>query len=533
MQKQNTENLKRKSLELQRTKKDLKDLKKYLDELYSFLPLAICSVNLARTVVKVNQAFSNLTGYSSAEIMGRNAEILFFDKKEANILKQSVFKKKEAQVKETTLLTNDKKKVSVRATVKLRKDRDDAAIGYFLAFLDISEVKQFQEELGKKVGKRTKELEDSRKALSNILEDVADAREKAEGEKNKTLAIIKNFSDGLLVFDEINTLSFVNPQAEKFFSVKSQDVVGKFVSDLNTLENFKPLIILLGQELRDFFRKEISLGKNLVLEVSAVPILRENKKSGTLVILHNITREKRIERMKTEFVSLTAHQLRTPLSAIKWTLQMFLTGDLGPINEEQKDFIEKTYKSNERMIALINDLLNITRIEEGRYLYKLMPVNMEEMIQDVIDSLKEEIQGKRINLRFRKADRKIDKIRVDAEKMSLVLQNLINNAIHYTPAGGEIIITLRQSNHDIEFSIKDTGIGIPKDQQNRVFSKFFRGANAIRTETEGTGLGLYIAKNIIEAHDGGIWFDSEENKGSTFYFVLPIKEEFKEFMKEF
>lgn len=517
----------------QRIKEDLEDLEIYIEEFSHFLPLPVCTVNPLRKIININEAFSELTGYQEIEIIGENADVLFLDKKEAQVLEKEVFKKKKIQVKETVILTKDRKKIQVSVSGSIRKDREDNMIGYFLAFSDISEIKQFQEKLEERVRERTKALEDSRKALTNILEDVAEAREKAEEEKNKSLAVITNFADGLLVFDEANNLSFVNPQAEKLFDLKSQEVVDKSALELLDITSLKPLTLLLGKDLKKIFRQELTLKENLILEVSTVPIVREEKKTGTLVILHDITREKMIERMKTEFVSLTAHQLRTPLSAIKWTLRMFLDGDLGEITNDQREFIEKTYKSNERMIALINDLLNVTRIEEGRYLYKLSLADMESLVQKVINSLKEEIQKKKIKFKFQKPLRKIAKIRVDLEKIILAIQNLLNNAIQYSHFGGGVTVSLRQVDKDIEFSIKDNGIGIPKDQQGRVFTKFFRGANAIRIETEGTGLGLYITKNIIEAHGGAIWFESEENKGSTFSFILPIKEEFKEFLKEF
>ncbi len=120
-------------------------------------------------------------------------------------------------------------------------------------------------------------------------------------------------------------------------------------------------------------------------------------------------------------------------------------------------------------------------------------------------------------------------VSIDVEKIRLSVQNLLDNALRYTPAGGSVTISLNRDKKDVEFSIKDTGLGIPKDQQNRVFAKFFRAANVMRTDTEGSGLGLFIAKNIIEAHDGRIWFESEENRGSAFHFTLPIKEEFEKF----
>ena len=367
----------------------------------------------------------------------------------------------------------------------------------------------------------------------NILEDVEEARRKAEEERDKTRAIITNFADGLIVFDAGNKLSLINPQAEDFLGVKAKEIAGRAVLELAEIPDLLPLVDLLGREIKGVYRKELLIKENLTLEVSTAPMISEGEKLGTLVILHDITREKMVERIKTEFVSLAAHQLRTPLSAIKWTLRMLLDGDLGKITAEQRDFVEKTYKSNERMIALINDLLDITRIEEGRYIYKPTFNQIEDIVQFVIKSFNEEIKRKNIEFEFKKPKENLPQVKVDVEKIRLAIDNLIDNAIRYTLARGKVIVSLKLVKKEIEFSVKDTGVGIPEDQQERVFTKFFRGANVMRMETEGTGLGLFITKNIIEAHGGRIWFDSEEGKGTTFYFTLPVKEELGEFLKEF
>lgn len=384
------------------------------------------------------------------------------------------------------------------------------------------EVKRRTEELQTRIN----ELGESRVAVMNILEDVEEARRKAEEERDKTNALITNFADGLLFFDNKDNLSMINPQGESFFEVREAEVIGRNISELSQFPRLASLAHLLGKEMRRLFREELSLGENLVLEVSTIPIGEEEEKIGTLVILHDVTREKMIERMKTEFVSLSAHQLRTPLSAVKWTLQMFLAGDLGKITRKQKEFIEKTYLANERMIKLINDLLNVARIEEGRYLYRPTPADIGIIVESVVNFYREEAKRKEIKIEF-KRPKKLPKVKVDEEKIKLVITNLVDNAIEYTPKGGRVTICLKSDKKEVAFSVGDTGIGIPEDQKGRVFSKFFRGANAMRMQTEGTGLGLFITKNIIEAHKGRIWFKSKEGEGSTFYFTLPIEEKLK------
>ena len=380
-----------------------------------------------------------------------------------------------------------------------------------------ADVKRKVEQLEKK----TKELKEARKALLNILEDVDEARKKSEEERNKTLAIITNLTDGLLVFDSDNRASLVNPRAEEILGIRAGEIEGESLASLSRFSTLKPIIQLV-KEKEKVFREEVKLHENLILEVTTTLITRESEKIGRLFVLHDITHEKRIERMKTEFVSVAAHQLRTPLSAIKWSLGMILAEDMGPLTEEQKTFLRKTYRSNERMINLVNDLLDVARIEEGRYIYKPVFRDLTKICQSVISSHKTEIERKKIKFKFKKPKGRLPKIKLDEEKISLVIQNLLENAIRYTPPGGEIVASLVRKKREIEFSVRDTGIGIPKEQQDRLFTKFFRGANAVRVETEGTGLGLFIAKNIIEAHRGRIWAESEENKGSVFYFSLPL-----------
>ena len=449
-------------------------------------------------------------------------------------MKKNPNKKTAEKIKETRPLAT----VTELLEISRKKEKEAQEMDRIIRTLvrknfELSEIKKKRKAELRELEIKTRELEKTRVALINMLEDVEKARKKAEEEKNKTLAVITNFADGLLVFNKEGRLILINPQAEGFFNVKSRDLIGRSVLELNISPTLEPLTELLGGEIKGIFRKELSTRENLTLEVSTVSMMSGEETLGRLVILHDITREKMIEKMKTEFVSISAHQLRTPLSAIKWTLRMLLDGDLGEMTLEQRDFIEKTYWSNERMITLINDLLNVTRIEEGRYLYRPALTDIGPVVQLVIDSFREEIKRKNIECEFRKPEKKLPKIMMDAEKIELAVQNLLDNAIRYTRLGGKVTISLKHGKNEVEFSIADNGVGIPKDQQQRVFTRFFRGVNVIRLETEGTGLGLYIAKNIIETHGGKIWFESEEGKGTTFYFTLPVKKEFEELSEEF
>jgi len=167
----------------------------------------------------------------------------------------------------------------------------------------------------------------------------------------------------------------------------------------------------------------------------------------------------------------------------------------------------------------------VARIEEGRFLYNPKIVDLEDLVHSIVKPFRRRIKKRNIKFEIRKPKEKIPKVKVDSEKIRLAIFNLIDNAIRYTKDGGRVIIRLSHSKQVVEFSISDSGIGIPKSQQARIFTKFFRGTNAVKTQTEGTGLGLFITKNIIEAHGGKIWFESKEGKGTTFYFTLPAQKD--------
>ena len=230
-----------------------------------------------------------------------------------------------------------------------------------------------------------------------------------------------------------------------------------------------------------------------------------------------------LEQAKSKFVSVTTHQLRTPLSAIKWTFHMLLRESLGMITEEQRDFLQKGYDSTQRMIAIVNDLLNVASIEEGKFGYNFVLADFSGIIDEAIKEQTLLTQRKNIEINFQKPA-ELFKIKIDCQKIKLALGNLLENAINYSRTGGSVKITLkRRGPSSVEVAIKDKGIGIPKEHFLRLFSKFFRAKNAIQVHPDGSGLGLFISKNIIEKHGGKIRIESEEEKGTTVYFTLPLR----------
>lgn len=232
-----------------------------------------------------------------------------------------------------------------------------------------------------------------------------------------------------------------------------------------------------------------------------------------------------VSETKTEFVSLVSHQLRMPLAALKWGLKMMIEGDFGKLNDEQIKILSQCLDTNERLTGLVTDLLDISRIEQHRFEIRLEPVSVFEVkkiIEKIINELKEHIKNENLDLKINIAAMKESRVLMDRNKIIQVIQNLLENAVDYTPEGGKIEIKMEEKNNNLLFYVSDSGVGIPKEEQGKIFTKFFRARNARDLRSGGTGLGLYLCKILIEMHNGKIWFISEKDKGTIFIFSLPL-----------
>ncbi len=258
-------------------------------------------------------------------------------------------------------------------------------------------------------------------------------------------------------------------------------------------------------------------------------LLVDQEKSARMLVRRDLELTRANEKLqeldsvKSDFISVVAHQLRTPLSGVKWTLSMLLSGDMGELNNEQKTFLMKIYESNARMITLVNDMLVADRIQSGRVHYGFKHLDIIDLMHNVLFEIAPTASKRNISIIYKNKFENLPQAYVDPETMRAVLQNLLENAIKYTIDGGKIYIDVKQDGEYLLVSIADSGIGIPEDQKGEVFSKFFRARNALKKETDGSGLGLYIAKTVVEKNGGKIWFETEEGKGTTFYFTVPLQ----------
>lgn len=230
-----------------------------------------------------------------------------------------------------------------------------------------------------------------------------------------------------------------------------------------------------------------------------------------------------LDHLKSDFVTVTTHQLRTPLAAIRWTLQMIIAGDVGPITEEQKKFLMQAYESNNRLIVMLRDMLMADQIETGKLERTNAVADPTEVAQSLLEEVSKIAQAQGVSIRFNPPDKKIN-ISIEPDHLRAVMQNLMENAVKYTPKGGTVTLEMVHGIGQVAISVADTGIGIPQTAQDRIFSRFFRAQNAVTMVTDGSGLGLFIAKRIVEHYRGTLSFTSAEGAGTTFVFTLPTVE---------
>ena len=267
--------------------------------------------------------------------------------------------------------------------------------------------------------------------------------------------------------------------------------------------------------------------KNLNRRMSE--LLQENYEVGKILVRRDIeltdanARLTALDQSKSEFVSIAAHQLRTPLTGIRWTFNALLDRELGELNPEQYKAVESGLKSSVRMIDLVNDLLNVARIEEGKFGLQLKKLSFVRFVEPIIERAKLLAEEKGVVF-VANVSPALPVVEMDEEKMGIAVDNILDNAVKYTPPGGTVTINAAPTRDGLTVAVTDTGIGIPRNQVDHIFNKFFRADNALRFQTSGNGLGLYVVKNIIEGHAGTISIESKEGQGTTVTMILPANE---------
>lgn len=339
---------------------------------------------------------------------------------------------------------------------------------------------------------------------------------------------VEGVSDLVIITDPEGIITYANKAAEKNTGYRSETLIGKkptLWGNQMDDEFYKKLWKTIKYDKKPFWGEVTNKRKSGELyeaEMNISPILND---SGELLFFVGIERDlskvKAVDQMKTEFISLASHQLRTPLSAVKWFGKMLISDEVGKLNKTQREYIDRINESNEREIQLVNSLLNVSRIESGKILVVPRLTDLNKIVSTVVTDFKIELGNTKENLSVI-IDKKVPSVFVDEDLIRHVYANLISNAIRYTNTGGKVVIKVYMAKNYVMTEVKDSGIGIPKEEQKRIFEKFYRATNALKKETDGTGLGLYLSKTIVESSGGKMGFRSSEGKGSTFWFTLPL-----------
>jgi len=384
------------------------------------------------------------------------------------------------------------------------------------------------------------ELEKITKKLKNLNETLEEKVEERTQEiihaKTHTDTIIKNLTLGLIEYDEKFNVLRINIAAEEILGIKKEDVQGKQILQDKKERRFSSIVAVLHENvtknIKEFAENtqvhEISIDypKKKDLEIITTPAIysKETGKKTFIKLVQDVTHEKQLKKAKGDFLTIAAHQLKTPLSGVKWMLGLAQSGDLDKLNSEKKKaFIDQAYGANEHMIKIVNNFLGIARMEEGYYEYDFKKQDLTKLVIEMVNITRFTTKDKDLSIKTKFPETPLPEITFDEQKIEMVLQNILENAAIYTPAGGNITVTLSQKKKMITVEVSDTGIGIPKEEMDKVFTKFFRSTKALHTETDHSGLGLFISKEIIIEHGGTIDVESTEDKGTTVTISLPIK----------
>jgi len=348
-------------------------------------------------------------------------------------------------------------------------------------------------------------------------------------------SIIENLSTGVLAYDANFRVTIFNSAAQEIYKIDPGQLIGTTLSASMASD---PSLALLVQTVFSTLAPTVVRHSDpgmypqivdivfdepkLSIRVSTDRIFNEKKEvAGFIKLITDKTRETELLKSKTEFIAVAAHQLRTPLTAVNWVFGSLQNVVLKP---EDKEILKTGSQAAEKMLKTVNDLLDVSKMEEGRFGYDFEETDIVAYLQELLSTSLAVAKQYNIKLYFQRPTVTLPHVFIDKQKLSMVIYNLVDNAIKYNVQNGQVTVGVALDEKDsslVRVWVQDTGIGIPADQINKLFSKFFRAENAIKTVADGTGLGLYIARNVILRHGGTIWVESEINRGSTFYFTLP------------
>lgn len=472
-------------------------------------------------VLYANKAAEQLTGFSFDEMNGATPRLWGgqMSREFYETFWHAIKQEKRPYVGE---VTNKKKGgelylASVRVAPILNEKGD---VAFFVGIeRDITEERKHEED----VARHASELEEANKIIR--LE-----KERSEG----ILRFLQSIGEAVYATDADRKIIFINQTAAEYIGKPIDEIIGTHTTNhflfesgnIEQLEQQYPIKTVIDERRTIIFPNHTFVVKGeqrLPVSGTASPILDDSQKLiGVIVIFQDITEKYELEQMKDRFLSVAAHQLRTPLGSMRWSMELLENGDLGDLPAEALSTIKQLHENSDRMVTLVNDLLNVSRIDQGRAGEEFQEVDLDQMIRETISIMNGDAQKKEISIMYEPSAEVLPKIALAKNHMSEAITNLVANAIRYTREKGFVEVAMAQKGKNIEIRVSDNGIGIPEEDKKKIFSKFFRAGNAVRFFTDGSGLGLSVVKSYVEESGGTIRFESEENKGTTFIISIPI-----------
>lgn len=421
------------------------------------------------------------------------------------------------------------------------RDEGGKIIGILGFATDITSKKLIEEEKKKNLEK----MEETKIALFNILEDVKESEVNLKEERDRSQAIITSMGEGLIVIDKDYRIVMANSVAARIFELPLEKIINRntkeifsfFKGDQELSDKEQPIArtFMTGEaviiRLEDNYYLRIASGKKIPVDITATP-LRGDGITAVVIVFQNITKEKSLDEAKNSFISIASHQLRTPLTSIRWYAEMLDSEDVGPLNKEQKEFVGRVYGGALKLNEVINLLLSLARVESGKAQVDIIKIDLLSFTNDILKELDPLLKQKNLTIKILASEKEIPQINYDAAVLRQIITNLLSNSIRYTNNNGRIEVKIEEMPGEIVYSVKDDGIGIPESHRSKIFNKFFRAENAISKVPDGSGLGLSLVKALVEMDKGAVWFESpvlwdnekgeKEKKGTTFHFTIPL-----------
>lgn len=447
---------------------------------------------------------------------------------------------------ELNLVTFKGKHLIVSVSAVVKKDKNEAV--YFDGVIeDITERKKTEallalehEQLETKVvertrelGERVAELEDIRRGMNNLLQDfIAEQKALAEA-KAKDEAILESLGEGLITIDNERKIVIVNKLAASMLGYSTAELIGRPLTTLRLEDDQGKQIALEDRPTSQaiavdalvkaeyfYVRKDKT---RFPVAITATTVMLGAHPRGAIFVFRDITKEKEIEKLRIDFLSLASHQLRTPLSGTKWLIDTIKRGILGSLNVKQREYIDHLYQINERMIKLVAEMLNVLTLERGMGMAKMQKLSVARICEYLFTTMGPMSRTKHMTLKNTFKARAPLFVYSNPQLLQNILGNFVSNAISYSPIGEEVVVGVKETPTAVVFSVKDKGIGIPKEEQQQIFERFYRASNGKAFKPDGTGLGLYAAQLFARQIGGTVSFRSTEHKGATFYLHIPKK----------